>query len=77
VFLPPEALLLIPVAAGPGGRPDTRTAPRPRSAGLGVLRAFLHFLEHLVEVEAGSLLALRLVPEGLQEFSHISLCRHE
>ena len=39
--------------------------------------ALLHLAEHLVEVEAGGLLALRVFPECLQEFPDIGLRRHQ
>src|SRR5262249_25002316 len=45
------------------------------SAGLGV-GALLHLPEHLVEVEASGLLALRVFPECLQEFPDKGLRRH-
>ena len=37
---------------------------------------FLYLPEYLVEVEAGGLLALRIFPEGLQEFPDKGLRRH-
>src|SRR5262245_53598366 len=58
----------------PAGGPDRRPSLR-----LGGLRVFvlLEASQHLVEVEAGGLLALRIFPEGLQEVADIRLRRHQ
>src|SRR6516162_5451537 len=53
-----------------------RTGTRRTATGLGV-GALLHLPEYFVEVEAGGLLALRVVPEGLQEFPDKGLRRHQ
>src|SRR5215467_9064985 len=45
-------------------------------AGLGV-GALLHLSQYLVEVEAGGLLALRVLPEGLEKFPDKGLRRHQ
>jgi hypothetical protein len=41
------------------------------------MRTLLHLLEHLIEVEAGSLLALWIFSEGLQEFPDERLCWYQ
>src|SRR5262249_25157500 len=54
-------------------RRDRLGSGEPR-LGMGAL---LHLAEHVVEVEAGGLLALRVFPEGLQEFPDKGLRRHQ
>src|SRR5215467_5242371 len=59
-----------------GGRQHPDSRPASRSAWLRVL-VLLEAPEHIVEVKAGGLLALRVFPECLQESPDIGLCRHE
>src|SRR5262245_47422111 len=54
---------------------DSSGRPLTGSSGLRV-GAFLYLPEYLVEVEAGGLLALRILPEGLQELPDKSLRWH-
>src|SRR5262249_48641942 len=63
-----------PALGGRRSYPNSR--PLPGSAGLAVV-SLLHFAEHLVQVEAGGFLALRVLPEGLQKFPDKGLRRHQ
>src|ERR1700730_1436404 len=71
--LPPSVALATELGAGRRTRP-TGTL-QSSSAGLRV-GSLLHLPEHVVEIEAGRLLALRILPEGGEEFPDVSLRRH-
>src|SRR5262245_11901150 len=58
------------------GREGRAEHERGGTAGSGV-GALLHLAEHIVEVEAGGLLALRILPERLQVLPDKSLRRHQ
>src|SRR5262249_28137319 len=62
-----------PAFAGEGRQGEQE---RGGTAGSGVA-ALLHLTEHVVEVKAGGLLALRILPERLQELPDKGLRRHQ
>src|SRR5262249_54087224 len=70
---PPRPFQPSPAFAGEGrlGKQE-----RGGTAGSGV-GALLHLAEHIVEVEAGGLLALRILPERLQVLPDKGLRRHQ
>src|SRR5262245_4553551 len=83
----PRASVVMSVAAAilsrlkpaclPGGasaRPLSLPSSRTGGSGVGAL---LHLAEHIVEVEAGGLLALRILPERLQVLPDKGLRRHQ
>src|SRR5262249_23543057 len=57
-----------------GGKAGQAGAGWYRRSGVGAL---LHLAEHIVEVEAGGLLALRILPERLQVLPDKGLRRHQ
>src|SRR5215510_690577 len=67
---PPPLPTPPPRLQGREGRASSGTA----GSGVGAL---LHLAEHIVEVEAGGLLALRILPERLQVLPDKGLRRHQ
>src|SRR5438270_13802239 len=56
-------------------RDDPTGARQSGSAGLRVA-SLLHLPEHVVEIEAGRLVPLRILPDGSKEFPNVTLARH-
>src|SRR5262245_64354984 len=81
-LLPSHASLIAlpsaPSYPSPGFAGEGRQGKQERggTAGSGV-GALLHLAEHIVEVEAGGLLALRILPERLQVLPDKGLRRHQ
>src|SRR5215475_7163690 len=78
-LLPSHASLIalphpfLPLPRGLQGR-EGRASSGITGSGVGAL---LHLAEHIVEVEAGGLLALRILPERLQVLPDKGLRRHQ
>src|SRR6516165_3990428 len=67
-----------PFQPSPAFAGEGRQGKRERAATAGSrVGALLHLAEHVVEVEGGGLLALRILPERLQELPDEGLRRHQ
>jgi hypothetical protein len=69
--------LSAPSSGNRTGRPPENPNGRRLSGSAGLcVGSLLHLPEHVVEIKAGRLLALRILPEGGEEFPDVSLRRH-